>query len=66
MQITLKAARVNAQKKQAEVARAMNIDKSTLSAWENGKTYPNAVQFKKLCKIYNINPDYIFLELKSI
>ena len=37
MQITLKAARINAGFKQIEAAKLINKSKITLSRWENGK-----------------------------
>lgn len=65
MQISLKAARVNANLTQRETAKKMNIDRATLINWENGKTFPNAPQLIRLCEIYGIGIDDIFLKVKS-
>ena len=64
MQISLTAARVNANLTQKQAADKMNIDKSTLSKWENGKTSPSAPQLFDLCEIYGCSIDDIFLNRK--
>ena len=60
MQISLKAARVNAELSQQKVANEMGISKSTLISWEKGRTSPDVLQTKKLCKIYGMSIDDIF------
>ena len=60
-QISLAAARVNAGLTQEEVARNLGISKNTLINWEKGKSIPRATQMQKMCKIYNISEEYIFL-----
>ena len=60
-QISLTAARVNADKTQREVADLMGVNVSTIANWENGKTSPNVEQFVKLCVIYGCPQDIIFL-----
>lgn len=62
--ISLAAARVNANLTQKQVAIKMNIDKTTLSNWERGKTAPKATQLIKLCKIYDISIDDVFFATK--
>ena len=64
MQVSLSAARVNANLTQKEAADQLKIDKSTLSKWENGKTSPSALQLFALCKIYGCTIDDIFLDKK--
>ena len=54
MQITLKAARVNAGLTQAQVEDKTGYARSTLTSWESGKTYPKADALEKLCKLYDI------------
>ena len=61
IQISLAAARVNKQLTQAKVAEILKVSKTTITSWENGKTIPSGVQFKKLCEIYEIPAEYIFL-----
>ena len=66
MPMTMKAARVNAGIRQEEAANSIGIAPSTLSKWENGRAYPNALQLSALCKIYNISmDDIIFLQTQS-
>jgi len=60
-QISLAAARVNAKLTQEEVAKLINVCKSTIVSWENGKTYPRSDQLKKLCEIYKMPLDNICL-----
>lgn len=60
-QISLAAARVNAGLTQEEVARSLGISKNTLINWEKGKSIPRATQMQKMCEIYNISEEYIFL-----
>ena len=60
-QISLAAARVNAGLTQEEVSRSLGISKNTLINWEKGKSIPRATQMQKMCEIYNISEEYIFL-----
>ena len=60
-QISLKAARVNANKTQAEVADLLHISKSTIVNWESGTTSPPADKLRKLCEMYECPLDLIFL-----
>lgn len=60
-QISLRAARVNANMKQEDIAEAMKVSKATIVSWESGKTYPRAEQFKEMCDIYNAPIEHIFL-----
>ena len=59
--ISLAAARVNANMTQDEVAKAMNVSKSTIINWEKGRNSPKYSQMEKLCEIYKMPLDYIFL-----
>lgn len=61
LQISLAAARVNANLTQREVAKALGISTQTLVNWEAGKTEPSANQARALASLYNIKLDYIFL-----
>lgn len=65
IQISLAAARVNAQMTQEEVAKKMNVSKNTVVNWEKGKTESSISQSKQISKIYNMPLDYIFLPTKS-
>lgn len=59
--ISLAAARVNANMTQDEVAKAMNVSKNTIINWEKGRNSPKYSQMVKLCEIYKMPMDYIFL-----
>lgn len=64
--ITLAAARVNAGFKQEEVAKILNVSKSTIIKWEKGRTEPSISQFMRLCEIYNVSSDNIFLPVDTL
>lgn len=55
MKLTLKAARVNKSLSQAEAAKALGINGTTLSRWEAGKTYPTTKHIPNIEKLYEIN-----------
>ena len=61
LQISLAAARVNANLTQRDVAKALGISTQTLVNGEAGKTEPSANQARALASLYNIKLDYIFL-----
>ena len=65
MQISLKAARVNANLTQKQAANGIGVDVSTISSWESGKTSPKAVSLEALCHLYGVTVDSIFLSDKS-
>lgn len=65
MQISLKAARVNANLTQKEAAKAIGVDATTIFKWENGRTAPRFHQFKALCALYGVDMDCISLLSKS-
>lgn len=60
LQISLAAARVNAEMTQTEAAKAMSVSKNTLVNWEKGTSKPSITQAKELAAIYKIPLDYIF------
>ncbi len=57
---TLKAARVNANLTQSQVAAKLNISIATLKNWESGKTFPKQPQIEALCEIYKVSYDNLF------
>lgn len=65
MKISLKAARVNANLTQIDVAKRLKKSVQTIINWENGKTPVDERTFIALCAIYNISSEYIFLPNKS-
>lgn len=65
MQISLKAARVNAEMTQKQAAKEIGVDASTIVSWESGKTSPKVFHLQALCNLYGISMDNIFLRQKS-
>lgn len=61
MKLNLKALRANKNLTQTEVSNSLGITKETLSSWEHYKTFPNIMQLKSLCELYNCKLDDIFL-----
>lgn len=60
-EITLKAARVNANLTLEEVSKETGVSVPTLSKWENYRTFPTAIQLKTLCRLYGQSMDDIFV-----
>ena len=54
MEITLKAARVNAGLTQTQVQNKTGFSRSALLSWEKGKTFPKADALKTLCDLYGV------------
>ena len=65
MKISLKAARVNANLTQQEVADIIKVSKHTIINWEKGVSAPSFADLKMLSDIYGIPLDNIFLPQKS-
>lgn len=61
-QISLAAARVNAECTQEEVAEKMGVSKRTIINWEKGYAKPNAATLNMLSNIYNIPVDAFLLK----
>lgn len=59
MQITLKAARVNAGLTLEQVEKSTGYARKTLSSWENNKTVPRADKLLRLCNLYGISIEHI-------
>ena len=57
----LKYYRENCELSQQQVANALNVDRSTYTYYETGKTTPSASTLLKLSKIFNV-PCAVFLE----
>ncbi len=60
-EISLRAARVNAELTLEEVSSKVGISTTTLSKWENYLTFPTARQLKILCGLYGQSMDSIFI-----
>ena len=65
MQISLKAARVNAELSQSDVAAKLEKSKTTIVSWEKGKSMPNVTEVNKLCELYGCSYDDIRWNVKS-
>lgn len=65
IQISLAAARVNANMTQTDVAQKMGVAKQTIVNWEKGKSEPSVSQADMLSKLYNFPRDCIFFGNKS-
>lgn len=65
LQISLAAARVNAQMTQEDVAKKLRIGKRTIINWEKGVSIPSFADINMLSQIYGIPVDNIFLPSKS-
>jgi transcriptional regulator with XRE-family HTH domain len=62
MAITLKAARVNANLTQMEVAERLKISKTTLTNYEKYRTIPSIAMAQKFAELYGLEvDDIIFL-----
>lgn len=62
MKITLKAARVNVNLTQEEVAKKVGKTKNTIQNYENGKSVPDIEMGKRLASLYGVSvDDLIFL-----
>lgn len=63
--INLAAVRANAGMNQADFAKAIGVDKSTIFKWENGQGVPNATALRKMSELSGIPMDYIYVPDKS-
>ena len=65
IQISLAAARVNANMTQEAAAEAMGVTRATIINWEKGKIVPGIPEIEKLSRLYKIPQDNIFLPCYS-
>ncbi|MES3017421.1 MAG: helix-turn-helix transcriptional regulator [Bacteroidota bacterium] len=58
----LKEYRLNKKLTQKDVVIKLDLKESEnrLSRWENGIALPNVLNFLKLCRIYEIEPDKVY------
>ena len=57
--ISIAAARVDAKKTQAEVAKALHVSKQTIGSWETGKTSPTVEKAIEFCRFCNVPYDRV-------
>lgn len=60
MEMSLKAARVNAGLTQKEAAKALEISKGTILSYEKYRTKPDVDTAKKIAKLYGVTVNDIF------
>lgn len=65
VQISLAAARVNADMTQNDVAESLHVSNKTVVNWENGTSTPSFSTMKTLSDMYKIPIDNILLPTKS-
>ncbi len=63
--VSLKAARVNAEKTIQEVSGKIGVSKQTVVNWEAGRTQPTAGQFRALSELYSAPLDCLRMPIKS-
>lgn len=62
MPITLKAARVNRGLSQDEAGKIIGVSKNTISNWEIGRSFPDAIQILRIQDAYKVKyDDLVFL-----
>lgn len=54
MQLTMKAARINAGMNQTDAGKAIGVSKSTIGCWERGETYPTLDLYDIMCNVYGV------------
>ena len=59
IKITLASARVNVGLNQKQAASALGVSNRTLCSWENGESFPDALQIAKICELYGVPYDNI-------
>ena len=60
--MTLKAARVNAGLTLKDASKELGVGLQTLVSWETGKTSPTLRKTKRICEVYQIQIQDIFLQ----
>lgn len=63
--ISLKAARANADMTQREWAEKLNVTVDTVLNWETGKSEPKLSQLRQISELSGIPMDFIFVPMKS-
>lgn len=64
--ISLKAARVNADLEQKQLAEILGTSVSTIVNWEKGKSEPSLSQLREISRLSGIPMDFIFVPSQSI
>lgn len=59
-ELRLKEYRKKLNMSQKSVAEQMNVTQQAYSYWENGTSFPNPTQIRKLCEIFQCSPNDLF------
>lgn len=59
VQVSLKAARVNAGLTQKIAAERLKVSEDTIGNWERGKSFPDAINIKNIEKVYGVRYDQL-------
>jgi len=65
VRISIKAARINKGINQIDMAKMLNVTAATLSNWENGRTAPDCIQFRRISELTDTPIDILFVPTKS-
>lgn len=65
LRITLKAARTNARLTQQEAADKIGVTVDTIGNWERAKSFPNALQIRRIEEIYGVPYDGLIFSPKN-
>ena len=55
----IKSLRIKSGISQAELARKLNVTRSSINAWESGLSTPTTQYIVKFAKIFHVSSDYI-------
>ena len=67
MRITLRAARMNVNLTQKDAAEKIGVTVDTVGNWERGKSYPDAIQIRRIEETYHVHyDDLIFLPKETL
>ncbi len=55
----LKSLRIKNDEMQADLAEILQVDKSMISLWENGKNYPNVKKLLEIAYHYEVSVDFL-------
>lgn len=64
-QISLAAARVNAELTQEQLGEILGVTGATVNNWEHGRSEPTISQLRKISELSKISMDFIFVPCKS-
>ena len=65
IQITIKAARINANLTQIQAASRLGIDRTTLQNYEKGATVPSWDMVHKMSRVYNLPFEVLVVRRES-